>query len=76
MLTWESAEWSVMIFPSTNSVRLNEIKEKRVFSEKKISIFVYLRKGCLHLAHTTSASLNVMEVYSPKISLLQSGPSF
>lgn len=55
-----------MAFPSTNSVKLNELKEKSVF-RKKISIFVCLRESCLPSVHITS-----LHVYSWESSLMQS----
>lgn len=60
VLTWGSAKWSIMAFPSTNSVKLNELKEKSVF-RKKLPIFVCLRESCLPSVHTIS-----LHVYSWK----------
>lgn len=58
VLTWGSAKWSIMAFPSTNRVKLNELKEKSVF-RKKLPIFVCLRESCLPSVHSIS-----LHVYS------------
>lgn len=38
VLTWGSAKWSIVAFPSTNSMKLNELKENSVF-RKKLYLF-------------------------------------
>lgn len=57
----------LQLFPSTARVRLNELKEKSVFLEKRINILVCLRERCLPSAYTAS----LLEVYPQESSLTQ-----